>query len=631
MAFGKMVGERIKNAICILAIAFSFLMYVASFEPFGAAEFAYIFAIPAILVARISFFKIQTSGKFISQNARAFGNDTTADIATQTLDEKKLKKSSYKVWLITTFLCSYFAWVAILVWLRHVYYPAGIFAMIALPLIISALFIFPWFALLPKLLPNLTDSPFSRIVAIGGLSGAWVLLEWFRSFLFSGFPWLLLAHSQWQRPAAIQYAEFGGTWIVSFFIIFFNLAAAEYIWRIYARQKFRMDTSFSTSVPFSRFCPEIYIAAFAIMGGLFVYVKNLPSPVNQYTAFRAGMVQPDFAGILKWEDSMASENLRVVSTLTSALKNARVDIALLPEAATPPRYPIIGSQGMKEWFELLAKKTGAPILTGNMAYLWDEQSAQNGVFVISNKTGLQKDYYAKKKLVPFGEYVPNWCKFIGKVVPVGNMKRGEVDKPLDVEIANKNYKVGTMICYEDIFSELGRTMVNNGADILFVCTNDSWYGREGGAWQHAAHSALQAVSLRKPLMRASNNGLSAIFDQYGRMRPSFVLKDTDGMTWDASNNVKISPIIDVCDSLSRPIDAQTLKPKRPSPLLDNNGSIYFRGAGYSDVVFYKNFDGKTTLYAQWGDWFVGLAAILFFISLFNAYMKCSKKKLEVVL
>ena len=106
MAFGKMVGERIKNAICILAIAFSFLMYVASFEPFGAAEFAYIFAIPAILVARISFFKIQTSGKFISQNARAFGNDTTADIATQTLDEKKLKKSSYKVWLITTFLCS---------------------------------------------------------------------------------------------------------------------------------------------------------------------------------------------------------------------------------------------------------------------------------------------------------------------------------------------------------------------------------------------------------------------------------------------------------------------------------------------------------------------------------------------
>lgn len=616
-------NSKTKNAACLLAVAFSFLLYVACFEPWGAAECAYIFAIPAILAARAWFSQIPQAKSAESISARRKKSATFDDFSSINIDETNSETTTQKIgrrekfslWLKATFFCTYLAWIAILVWLRHVYPPAGWAAVLLLPLAIAA-FVWPWFALLPKLLPTLADNSGKRILRYCGVAGLWVCLEWLRGHMFTGFPWLLLAHSQWQRPAAVQSAEFGGVWLVSFIVIFFNLAAAEYIWRLYALQKYKIADKFSTRPPFTRFCPEIYIAIAFVMSGLFIYVKNLPNKANEVYAFRAGMVQTDFAGILKWDDSLAKENLQTISRLTNGLKAARVDVALWPEAATPPRWPVIGNPQMRQWIESLARNANFPILMGNMAYFENSHKAQNGAFFVSNKSGLDEKFYGKRKLVPFGEYTPAWASFLGKVVPIGDMARGESAMPLSTNIAHKDYKIGPMICYEDIFPQLGRQMALNGADMLFVCTNDSWYGREGGAWQHAAHSALQAVATRKPLLRASNNGLSAVFDQYGRMRPSFVLRDSDSQTWNASTPLP-APVIDISDASGRQVDAATLRPKRPSPMVDDTGSIYFRGAGYCDVVFYKNFAGKQTFYVKYGDWFVAVSAILFFLSIID--------------
>ena len=277
---------------------------------------------------------------------------------------------------------------------------------------------------------------------------------------------------------------------------------------------------------------------------------------------------------------------------------------------------------MKAIIEGLAKSQNTPLLIGNMAYSFEDKAAQNGAFAVDPERGLNPNFYAKRKLVPFGEYVPSWCGFLGKVVPVGNMKPGLNDKPLNVEIKGKKYKVGAMICYEDIFPELGRKMAANGADMIYVCTNDSWYGREGGAWQHAAHSALQAVATRKPLLRSSNNGLTTVFDQYGRMSVFNTLTDASQKAWDGAPGTSPSPTLDIRNESGRQIDSRTLRPKRASPMLDENSSIYFRGAGFSDVVFYKNFDGVETFYVRYGNWFAYLSVILAFYAI---VLKCRKK------
>ncbi len=609
-----------------MAVAFSFALYANSYEPFGIAEFAYVFAVPAILACRYlcgindDFSENQKDKKYLDElekfglSSAKLRADANAELGNTKKSESKFvhekNKREKKIWLISTFVFSYIAWITILIWLRHVYPPAGMVGVILLPLAISTLFIFPWFAMLPRMLPSLRENQSARLVKLLAIASLWVLLEWLRSWLFSGFPWALLAHTQWTRPASIQTAEFGGVWIVSFVLIFFNVAIAEYIYRRYKLQSWKIKNNFVRRPPFSKFAPEFYVALIFALGSVWLYTLKLPKKSNVENAFTVGFVQTDFAGILKWNNALAAENLKTISTLTKGLKFANVDVVLWPEAATPPRYPVIGSPEMQKWIENLTKETDTPILMGNMAYDFSDQSAQGGTFFVSPQTGLNKEFYAKRKLVPFGEYVPFWCKWLSSVVPIGNMKAGESPVLLNAKIKGKDYKVGSMICYEDIFPKLGREMAKAGANILFVCTNDSWYGREAGAWQHAAHSTFQAVSTRLPLMRSSNNGLSTVFDQYGRMSPSFDLRNADGSTWDASTPTP-EPILKISDENGNAIDPRTLTIKRSAPLLNSDGTIYFRGVGYADVVFYKNFKAGDTFYVRHGDWFVALCAIIF--------------------
>lgn len=591
-------GRLCRRALCAAAIGLSFAMYVAAFEPFGAAELAYVFAVPALWAARA----LGLCPGF--ETRREYARDESAGE-----DDKRARaerRADRRTYLLSCFAFSYLAWVAILVWLRHVYPPAGWIALLALPLAISALFIFPWFALVPFFLPSLEDGIARRLAKLFGLAGIWVLLEWARTHMFSGFPWLLLGDSQWLRVPVIQSASYGGVWIVSFTLIFFNLAVEEYFYRTYSWYKFRLEGRFGKKVPFGKLSPEFYIALLLMLSGVWLYISEFPSKQNERGRFRAGFVQPDFAGILKWRDDLARENLKVVSRLVLALKDVGVDMIALPEAATPPKWPIIGTPAMREMMENLSKQAGVPLALGNMAWLEDSMQSQNGAFVIDPKTGLEEKYYAKTKLVPFGEYVPAWASWIGKVVPVGNMKRGDSFEPLEIKIRSIPMKMGCMICYEDVFAQIGRKAAKD-ADFLFVCTNDSWYGREGGAWQHAAHSALQAVALRKPIVRSSNNGLSCAFDQYGKMCPTTTLKNADNTAWRA-DSPRPARTFEISDARGRAIDPETLKPKRPSPMLDENNSIYFRGAGFADVPFYSNFDGAPSFYAKHGDWFVALCA-----------------------
>lgn len=608
--------KKFANATALLAVAFSFVLYVVAFEPFGVAEFAYVFAVPAILVCRFlcgktDTFDSSTKDKKYLDELERFGlsaDKLRADAQQSTNDYTPKKKN--KLWNISTFCFSYLSWIAILIWLRHVYPPSGLLGLFGLTFVISTFFIFPWYWALPKMLPSLKDKQSVRILKLASIASLWVLLEWLRSWVATGFPWGLLAHSQWLRPASIQTASIGGVWVVSFTLIFFNLAIAEYIYRLYEIQKWKIKNNFSKRIPFTRFAPEFYLALTLALTSVWLYIANLPRKENQQYEFTAGFVQTDFAGILKWDNALARENLKTIKTLTKGLQSVKVDVALWPEAATPPRYPVVGSTEMKQWIESLAKETQTPILMGNMAYNYDDHTAQGGAFFVSQETGLNKEFYAKRRLVPFGEYVPFWCKWLSSVVPIGNMKAGENPVLLNAKIAGKDYKIGSMICYEDIFPYLARENAKSGADLLFVCTNDSWYGREGGAWQHAAHSAFQAVATRLPLLRSSNNGLSTVFDQYGRMRPSVDLRNADGKTWDAStpgpaHTLKIS------DENGNLIDPHTLSPKRSAPLLNDKGTIYFRGAGYADVVYYKNFNKGKTFYVKYGDWFVAFCALIF--------------------
>ncbi len=557
-------------------IFLAFILYMLCFEPFGMELAAFVFAIPVYLAA-------------------------------------KAKAISFKKWALFTAVGCYLAWGIMLIWLRHVYPPAGYVAALGLPIAVS-FFVWIWFAALYYAVPKTEDAFLPRLARLLALAGLWVVLEWVRSWIFTGFPWLCLAHSQWRMPANIYAAGFGGVWIVSFIVIFFNMALAEYACRIRLWHRSKLRGAYGEGRPFSRMCPEFYLALMFLISGVWAYAAALPRSLDGLVKVRVGFVQTNFEGILKWEEALAQENLNVVANLTNALKCARVDIAILPEAATPPRWPIIGMPQIQRYFEALSRNISAPILTGNVAYFEDPAGsgdfvAQNAAFAISPKTGLDtENFYAKRKLVPFGEYVPFWAKWaVGMVLPDMGVKRGERAVVIPVEISGRQFKAGTMICYEDIFPACGLDQARLGADFLFVCTNDSWYGKEAGAWQHASHSALQAASTGLPLMRASNNGLSCVFDKFGRMGSAVTLRDTDGNIYSGEDAEKISEISDIVNENGLPLNPYNLKPLKTSPLVDDFGSIYFRGAGYADLLMAQT--PSPTFYVKYGDWFVCLSAL----------------------
>ena len=201
---------------------------------------------------------------------------------------------------------------------------------------------------------------------------------------------------------------------------------------------------------------------------------------------------------------------------------------------------------------------------GSMAADYEADHWYNGVCLVEPENGLASIFYAKRKLVPFGEYVPAFFRFVDKVVPLGgNFIPGTGPNLIKLTLNDQILHVGSLVCYEDVFPHLARRIALAGAQVFFVATNNAWYGEEGGAVQHAAHSVLRAVETRRPVMRCGNGGWSGWIDCFGTIR---------------------------------------------SVLNNENNSIYFRGGGSYNVSHFEEWMWRQSFYTRYGDWFVLLCA-----------------------
>ena len=280
------------------------------------------------------------------------------------------------------------------------------------------------------------------------------------------------------------------------------------------------------------------------------------------------MVQPYIKTQFKWDEQKALENLKVLEQQTRYVAHLESDVILWPEASTP--WPVKGNPYMQAWVEDLVNAINKPILMGNMAADYETDSWYNGACLVEPKNGLADPFYAKRKLVPFGEFVPRLFRFIDKVVPLGgNFLPGVEPNLIELTVDNRVLSIGSLVCYEDVFPHLARKSARAGAQIFFVATNNAWYGEEGGATQHAAHSVLRAVENRRPVMRCGNGGWSGWIDCFGTVR---------------------------------------------SVLHNENNSIYFRGGSSYSVSNYEEWIWRQSFYTRYGDYFVLLCGIFTLIS-----------------
>ncbi|MGA2445752.1 MAG: apolipoprotein N-acyltransferase [Opitutaceae bacterium] len=506
--------------------ALTMLLTVISFPPVDIPEFAYAFAVPAIYWA--------------------------------------YRRPSFRLYAGTLFAAQAVAWTALLWWLRHVTW-AGLFLLGP----IIGVWVGGWYLAVWWTMPRLADRPvLLRIVGLFGLAGGWVILEWLRTWFLGGFPWLPLAASQWQRTALLQIAAFTGAYGVSFILIFFNLGFATSAWKLYT----------STERGLLRRSPEFSVALLVLGFGTMLPMTEAfnRGPFSRKLADVA-LVQPYIPQEVKWDPARGPSILDTLEKATLVAAVSEPDFILWPEATTP--WAVRGDARVREWIESLDVRARAPLVFGSIAIEnrgRPDEAWYNGVFVVAPDLGLQTAYYAKRHLVPFGEYVPlrPLLGWLSKFVPIGDdFSRGLAAGPLLVPMRRGSLAVGPLICYEDIFPALARADVRNGADFLFVATNSAWYGEGGAAYQHAAHSVLRAVETRRPVLRCGNGGWSGWIDEFGVIR---------------------------------------------GVLTDDRGSIYYRGVKTLPVKRDARWIGRPSFYVEHGDWFVAACAglvVLGFLSL----------------
>ncbi len=401
-----------------------------------------------------------------------------------------------------------------------------------------------WFARLLKLAP--ADSAARNLLVAILAAAGWVTIEWIRAqLLLGGFPWNQLGVSQHRAVPLSQVATITGVYGVSALLCIVNFT-------FYFTGR-RFVRSLRQRLPIRRLSWEFYVAMFLVAGS-FLFGMDQVKRVPPADTVRLSLVQANIPQTLKWEPGQARMIIDRYDRLSREWAIPyRPDLVVWPETATPNaiRYDA-ASMTLVTNISALA---GVPLLTGSFDYTpYSDPPEGFNAAVLVQPDGAIGPIYRKIHLVPFGEYVPwaRWLPFMKKLTPISfSMARGT--EPVVYELARGRrpetvaeddgegvrvrlsaaddpsvagrggggfapVRFGVVICFEDTVAELFRPYLDSGVDFMVNLTNDGWFRESPAAEMHLANAVFRAIETRRPLVRATNHGITAVIDQFGFVR-----------------------------------------------------------------------------------------------------------------
>lgn len=320
----------------------------------------------------------------------------------------------------------------------------------------------------------------------------WVILEYARGSLLTGFPWSYLAHSQYNVLPFIQVISITGAFFISFLIVAMNALLFTIL------MKKRVSFIYLTVIS-------------ALFAGSFAYGIVRLRTEDPETR-KAVIIQGNIAQDMKWDEAFKIKTIQTYYQATVGAGKGS-DLVVWPETA----MPVIFDQEpyVKGYIGSLTSLAGAHLLFGTISREGDGK-LHNSVYVLG-KNGVEEGRYDKGHLVPFGEYTPlrAYLPFLEHMsVQIGEFFPGRGHAPIRTGIGN----VGVLICYEGIFPYITRETVRGGAEVLVNVTNDAWYDYTSAPFQHLAFYVFRAIESDRYVLRAANTGISAIIDSRGHIR-----------------------------------------------------------------------------------------------------------------
>lgn len=376
----------------------------------------------------------------------------------------------------------------------------------------------------------------------------WILVEWCRNhWPVGGFPWGQIGYSQARYPLVIQIADLAGVYGVTAFLVWINLAGVEILKLLVPKYVFPLTPTLSSEERGKKDYPALlgervlvgrlrgnFLFILILCLAVFIYgfysKKNIAEKNQNVPKLRVALLQGNIPQSEKWLRQKANVILGIYLGMTQQALLQEVDLLIWPESAYPFEISLEEPDFPKRFRSLFTESANAThfpkLLLGavtfegkllpEMSYVPPEYPIHNSALLVDPLTHEMQSYH-KQHLVPYGEYIPlkELLPFVKKLTAqMGEFQPGKIFNPLVFGVV----RIGSLICYEDVFPEIARGHTNAGANLLVNLSNDAWYGNSSALPQHLNFSIFRAVENRRSLVRATNTGSTAFIDPTGNVQ-----------------------------------------------------------------------------------------------------------------
>lgn len=328
----------------------------------------------------------------------------------------------------------------------------------------------------------------------------WLIAELLRGWLFTGFPWLSLGYSQTDGIFGGLAPVIGET----------GITVALWFTAI------TMVLAFRFKKPASLLIPLIFLTCAV------VFPKIQPTE-RKAESMSVLLVQGNIQQSLKWQAEQQWPNILRYLDLTRPKFNH--DLVIWPESAITALEPY--ASDVLNTVEQSASMNDSALVTGIIDYDRLNDDFYNSVIVLDDDSYNygNANRYQKHQLLPIGEFVPfeDLLRPLAPLfnLPMSSFSRGGYQQP---NLKANGSNLAMAICYEIAFAGQVRSNTYDDTDYLVTISNDTWFGDSHGPWQHMQIARMRAMELGKPLLRATNNGVTAAVDeqgQYIKLAPQF--------------------------------------------------------------------------------------------------------------
>jgi apolipoprotein N-acyltransferase len=336
----------------------------------------------------------------------------------------------------------------------------------------------------------------------------WVVLEFIRSYAFTGFPWSSIGYSQYKFLHIIQISDITGVYGISFLVLAFNSAIVDVL---LIKSRIRKMPLFPLSFTIIGFILFSIIIASSLGYGFWRLGQDRPGHM-----IKASVVQGNIEQDKKWEPAFQKYVMDAYKDLSIKAATSSPDMIIWPETAVP--FFFGNDKANTEELLEFQSTLNTHLLFGSVMTKKssaDKTLLTNSVLLL-DKQGKITYQYDKIHMVPFGEYVPlrSLLFFVDKLVTgIGDYVPGNQYVKAETEFGS----FASLVCYEIIFPGLVRKFYSKNGDFIVTVTNDAWFGKTAGPYQHFSMAVFRAIENRKPVIRSANTGISGFIDSNGKI------------------------------------------------------------------------------------------------------------------